>query len=59
MKNAGMLLNTVAWVTDRKSVLYWIEKEIDQLLDGSTTGCFIVKLKGPMSSDEVAAEEIT
>jgi hypothetical protein len=41
MKDAGLMLGTVEWITERARVLKQMESVIDELLAGSTTGLLI------------------
>ena len=46
------------WRTDRKAVMDAIERQIDQLLDGHSTGTFIVDVHGRYGSRNENTKEL-
>ena len=49
---------TVHWVTERQTVMSAIEKQIDKLMEGRTTGTFIVDVHGPYGSRNENVREL-
>jgi FKBP-type peptidyl-prolyl cis-trans isomerase 2 len=46
------------WVMDRERIIQGIEKQLEKLLEGRTTGAFIVDVHGPYGSRNEDVKEL-
>lgn len=46
------------WITDRQSVIAEIEKQVDELFEGRTSGAFICDIRGPYGSRNSNTKEL-